>query len=488
VAVRGKAKADYYAQEKVVEGRMRFYNAFPRQMMLNMQTATQVLELNAKHIGQNSSHSGIGMSLVRGGAAELVAALQRQLDEDLTRAYVHVGDDSWVILKQGAEMCMFALDCSNFDLTQHGAVTEAVHQEVRTELARVDKVAADLWYAYARERLVVTTGSIVRRWKHAGPSGMPLQSKVNDMLMDVMSARVVEALQGSLDEEVIVKVLNDTGEGMGFAVRLEQYWRGRTVSMVESLTQCPFLFVGYHFHVRDGSVRVHCDVPRMMAQLPFPALKWVATKGELQVTEAMRLGSISLNLGMPTAELEASFAEFRSAAVELLEDTIRRFGDRDDPKLRWAVMENPLAESTKPSLEGLLTAVKRDPAELWMVHETELLSDSVLVDLDWAEAMEEEERQGDVLAGFVRRRPPMTPAVRRVPIAPGRTPTHPASLRNDGRPPPTAVWGPDKAPRLRDGIGPVARRRLQGQQGNAAFDEMSDDTLESELSEEDYFD
>jgi hypothetical protein len=55
VAVRGKAKADYYRSEKVLEGKLRFYNALPRHIALIMQVATQPLEQRARHILQDSS-------------------------------------------------------------------------------------------------------------------------------------------------------------------------------------------------------------------------------------------------------------------------------------------------------------------------------------------------------------------------------------------------------------------------------------------------
>jgi hypothetical protein len=90
VALLGKAKADYYAPEKVTHARLRFYNVLPRQIMLIMQQATQPLERNAAHINQGVGHSGQGITLVRGGAALLVSKLQQQLDAEGS-AYVRGG-------------------------------------------------------------------------------------------------------------------------------------------------------------------------------------------------------------------------------------------------------------------------------------------------------------------------------------------------------------------------------------------------------------
>lgn len=450
VAVRGKAKGDYYAPEKVVGACMRFYNAFPRQVMLLMQQATQVMEQHASNILTGNGHSGIGVSLVRGGAGDLVLALESQLARR-EQAYVHVGDDSWVIVRRGPKVCMFALDCSNFDLTQHNTVTRAVHRAIRDELALVDRKAADLWHAYARERVVVLTGQLVRRFKHAGPSGMPLQSKVNDALMDVMITRALALLEGGeLSETRVASVVEEVGQGMGFVVKLEQFWLGRAESILEALEQRPFLFIGYYFHVRGGVVRVCTDVPRTFAQVPYPSLAWSKADKDLQITEAMRLGSIVLNLGLPTIELEGAFAAFRHEAVLLVERTVARFGDATDERLRWAVQESPFGAATVPSLAGLLRVLKEPVERLWLVKEVELPSFSEFLPVEgWADEVENEERREVAAAGAVWARPPADLSIRRIYIPPGRATTHPATLANDGRVAPTVVWGPPKAPRDR---------------------------------------
>lgn len=476
VAVKGKAKADYYSQEKVVGGCMRFYNAFPRQIVMNMAVATQVLDMHSRSILDDplTVRTAIGVSLAHGGAGDLVEALQLQLQHD-KQAYVHVGDDSWVILKRGTRVCMFALDCSNFDLTQHGDVTKAIHDEIRAELRAVDKAAADLWYAYARERIVVVAGSLVRRWRHAGPSGMPLQSKVNDALMDVMITRTLQKLSGEdLSEATVATAVSSAGGGMGFVVRLEQYWLGDAESLFEALQQRPFLFIGYYFHVRGREVQVCCDVPRTLAQVPFPSLKWCKQQEELEVMEAMRLGSIALNLGMPTRELETAFETFRWEAATLVERAIQRAGDVEHPRLRWAVQENPvaLAVDVAPTLSGLLRALARDPRQLWLTKEAELVSSSTLMAIavetrvepapvlfSWASIVEDEEEEEAALQeARLTKRPPPDMSKRKLMLPPGARPTHPPTRTNDGRPPPTVVWAPDKVPMERVDPGRVGKR------------------------------
>lgn len=486
VALRGKAKADYYSPEKVERGMMRFYNAFPRQTMLNMQMATQVLEGSSRSLLMDG-HSGIGVTLTRGGGQKMVSALQAQLERK-GYAYVHVGDDSWVLLERHGAVHMFALDCSNFDLTQHNTVTREVHRALRDELRSIDRHAADLWHGYARERLVVVTGTLVRKFKHAGPSGMPLQSKVNDMLMDVMIGRTVATLAGGeLTEMRVADAVATVGKGMGFAVRLEQYWSGRAATVVEALEQRPFLFIGYYFHVRGGEVRVCTDLPRTLAQLPFPALKWSKTRKDLQVSEAMRIGSIYMNLGMPPVHLEAAFETFQVEAVRMLEAAIAAHGDVEDDKLRWAVQDNPWGAEVIPSLKGLLRALRRDRRTLWMDEERELASTSTLVAISWADIVDADEDEESRQLGLALRRP-LGKQVAAARIKPGVVPTHPATRANDGRPPPTAIWGPDKEPRptvvalkesrkgararRRDGL---AMREFQADQNNYSQSDDSED-------------
>lgn len=446
MAFKGKAKADYYSGAKVEALKLRFYNALPRQIMLIMQTATQALEANATHILNSDSRSAIGVTLTHGGADELVTELDRQLRSD-GYAYTHVGDDSWVVLKRADGRLMWlALDCSNFDLTQHGSVTAAVHRALAAELERIRPAAAAVWYALARERLVVTTGTLVRRWKHAGPSGMPLQSKVNDLLMDVLINRSLHDLTGVTTEAEADAVLQKVGADMGFVVRVEQYYASQAAGVREMLVDRPFLFIGYYFHNLGGDVLVHADLPRTFAQVPYPALKWTRAGNETWATEAMRLGSIALTMGIGTAAVQPAIDAFRRGAKALLEKVIADGkATVDTERLRWAVQENPWGPQVQPSLEGLMRALERDPLQLWKYGEPELPGLSTLIPLSWADQVDVDEQTKASEEGSNVNRPAAAP-VKGVPIPPRAVPTHPVSLRNDGRPPPTAVWGPDKKP------------------------------------------
>lgn len=475
VALKGKAKADYYTVEKLEKLRLRFYNVIPRQIMLIMQTATQPFELNATHILNSDSRSGIGITLTHGGADELIAALDRQLDQArregrLELACVHVGDDSFVAVREGAEVVLFALDCSNFDLTQHHDVTAEIHRAEYEQLRLVDGPAAALWYAYARERVVVVAGTVVRRWKHAGPSGMPLQSKTNDLLMDVALQRVEARWRCGMTEAETDEFLQGIGEAMGLAIRVEQYQRIGAASIRAALRQTSFLFIGYYFHNKwgDDVVRVHADIARTFSQVPYPSGKWAHSKGELTVKEAMRLGSIAMGLGQPCPETKGAIDAFRAAAQELVQEALKKGGPHlESPMLRWAVQENPWGPQVAPSLKGLLTAMQRPAEKLWETREPELEGTSTML-ASWAEEVESSERLEAAMEGSVVDRPAGR-SVRGTYIPHAAAPTHPATARNDGRPPPTAVWGPDKPKRDQDRQIRLAGLAARGRERRNAF-------------------
>lgn len=477
VALRGKAKADYYTEEKINGGMLRFYNAFPRQIVLNMQVATQPFEAVARSVDRGS-HSAIGFSLHRGGAEELVAAMDHWLDTE-AQAYVHVGDDSWVALREGEDIVMFALDCSNFDLTQHSECTAQVHLAIKRQLACIDAPAGDLWYAYARERLVVTAGAVTRRWKHAGPSGMPLQSKVNDMLMDVMINRALDGREAGWSEDQWDAHLKKVGTDMGFVVKVEQYKRMEAKNMKRFLAASPFLFIGYYFHVlEDQRIAVCADLPRTWAQMPYPGLKWIKGDHDMLVMEAMRLGSMWLSAGIPPLVQEKAFAAWRDTVDKQLTKALRQ-GDVQDDRLRWAVGQAVHGPDPVASLSGLLAALRRDPQKLWLEREPELLSSSVLVpvQMSWADMVDEDE---EAELGTVLYVPPPSISLPAPPVLHPVRPTHPVTARNDGRPGPTAVWGPPKVGRARENASAPNRvRRIARVMGDEPYTE-SEYTYESD--------
>lgn len=480
-ALKGKTKGDFYKKAKVGDGEMRFYNAFPRQVVLNEQVATQVLERHAKHILDNplDIHSGIGLSLVRGGAQDLVAAMQQQLDAHGV-AFVHVGDDSWVVVRAGSKLVSFALDCSSFDLTQHGDCTLEVHAALRNVLEKVDAVAANIWYALARERVVVLVGAAAVRMKHAGPSGMPLQSKVNDMLMDIMIRRVLNegTEQEWLQEERLDALLQRVGDDMGFRVRLEDYSVQEVDTIEEFLAQAPVLFIGYYFYKEEGVVRVVADLPRSMAQMPYPSQNWVKSKHDLELREAMRLGSIYMSQGVYPLCARKAQETYQMLVEDLLEKALAKYGDVEEKALGFAVNDDVFGPAAIPSLSGLLAAVRRPLNTLW---DPELPNVSTFVVLDWAGEVEEEERA----RGADR---PVDETARYPARAMGHVAkaTHPVTWANWGRPPPTAVWTPAKAPRQREQEGPSRAPGFKKTRLGVVLDEEDSEEYMSDL-DDDYY-
>jgi len=468
VAFRGKCKADFYSTEKLESKRMRFYNALPRQAMLLMQTVTQPFEDLSRSIIMEG-HSGIGVNLTHGGAADLVRVLEGQLVQK-GRAFVHVGDDSWIVVRHRDKLVLFSLDCSNFDLTQHSATTLAVHRVLAEELRRFGQVGADLWYALVRERLVVTVATLVRRWKHGGPSGMPLQSKVNDMLMDVMIRRLLKRVVGEetvLTREHLDGQVQYVGRGMGFSVRLEDHYVLEAGTLTQALEQQPFLFIGMLFYSISGEVRVCADLARSLSQIPYKTSRWQREKLDLLVGEAMRLGSTVLSMGMPMPSLEAGYKAARQVAKELVERALR-YGDVESKKLDWAVGQLPWGPEVPSSLKGLLRALEAPPEAIWQYKEKELPSTSsfhLFHGMSWADEAEAEQAAEVAAAvGHQVQVPPSSAklaAIKALALTNRARRTHPVTSRNDGRPPPTAVWGPPKAPRPRreERAGPSGTRR-----------------------------
>lgn len=199
--------------------------------------------------------------------------------------------------------------------------------------------------------------------------------------------------------------------------------------------------------------------------------------------EAMRLGSIAMNLGMAMPAVASALGEFREQARGLLRDVLERFGDRSDERLRWAVQESPHAGPSESSLSGLLRALERPAEALWNEAERELPAESSWVPLDWADTVEQEE--GDLLRGLGLGdlTVPRAITVRPLALRPGVVTTHPVTRANDGRPPPTAVWGPDRPSRRAPEFSTARGRRRDG----IARREFEEAMYEFSASEEDEY-
>lgn len=449
---KGKVKEDYYKTDKVSDLGMRFYNVCPRPLGIIMQMSTQPLEAVARNVfsgdriapGFQGNHSAQGISLARGGAAKLAEVMEQQLKFDPNRnsvAYVHVGDDSWVIVRDRGGFVQFALDCSNFDLSQRSEVKEPVIDGLAQQLMTIDPVSAQVWQELMKRRLTLVTGTLVYEWKHAGPSGMPLQSKLNDVLMDILLKRLTTLLCDNsvfCSEEVVEEAVQTAGRSLGLSVRLEQYnrveHRGRSNDLSRMLLEQPFLFIGYYFHGDGDKVRCYADVERTLAQRSYPTSKWMSSEKELKVKEAMRLGSLVVSLGQPPDEHRASFEAQRAHAERLLREVIAEFGDSQDPSLMWAVGQEVAGPELIPSLSGLLAVISQ-PERLETIWnpEKELPSTSTFVSLSWADEVEEEEAKE--LGGY--RPPPSAGPLIGTPVQKVKPRIPQVPMASQGRMPPT---------------------------------------------------
>lgn len=293
VLFKGKAKYDVYKLDKLVGGEMRFYNVLPGWLKLELMSVTQSFE----DLCLPGLWTFQGESLSHGGAEAVVRKLDRNLEEK-GYAWLTCGDDTWAVLaRPDGTLLMFSVDLSHFDLTQHSLVTEPIHEHLRSELSRVDKVAADLWHAAMRERIVTVSGSVVIKMKHGGPSGMPLQSKVNDVLMQVFMERLMERLQASQSVESSIEAV---GKELHLIARLEDQVALKARSVHQALEQRAFLFVGYYFYVERGGsqVSVVADLPRALAQLPYPTQQGYRDQAEHDWRMALKLAGVAVAAGV----------------------------------------------------------------------------------------------------------------------------------------------------------------------------------------------
>lgn len=364
VAVIGKTKADYISVKKFEATKLRFYNVLPRPMVMVMQTVTQKLEDIAENCFDFPNvRSAQGISLDRGGANRLIGALVDGLDydADYSYTYLHCGDDSLVAWFDSDRVChLFTVDCTAFDLTQRSDITEPVHEEMYDILSMIHVGPARLWYNYMRQRLVVLNAGKTYLMKNGGPSGTPLQSKVNDVLMDIYLNRLGEFLsgkQGSVLESAVARI----GKSMGFEVRLEQHVTG------ESIRACirkePILFIGYRiwFDEEGQFYYPYVDIHRSLAQRPCPSTRWETKDHVVLQREAMRIASIVAASGKPPPELDRAHNAQRRHAIQLLQATLDAHGDVKDRSLAWYVhgledllKNDPTVADEVPSMSGLL--------------------------------------------------------------------------------------------------------------------------------------
>lgn len=509
VALQGKAKADFYKEAKAEQRQLRFYNSMPRHMSMLVQSASQVLERESKSIvDDNRCHSASGTAMNHGGMRKLVEALDAQC---LTEQEGHsrMGDDSFcaiVVEELGSRegnpfewvtvVYLFALDASNFDLTQHADLTFHPHAVLFEILSVIKLMSAQILHAYQRARLVVLMLTLNYVLKHGGPSGLPLQSKVNGVIMGVAIRRLFAELRRlnqngtPLSEEIVARAIKKVGDGMGLVVRLEQFVRvelrstqAERAPVSYALSQTKFLYLGYHFYNEAGVVCGHADMARTIAQMRYPALGWVAEKEQLHGLEVGRLAATFLAWGRPTRDLRPAFDAIRAHLLDSLAKILAQGGNIENPKLVWNTQMSALMapeemedgtedKDARASLKGLYRTLSRSYDDLWLQDSDEVSTAS--------EFSDEEQEETSFL-------PPASSTsldlVKFIKKAPSRAPTK----KTAGRNPNTKVFAPALPPRnpmsrLHENAG-WSRERVDIQFGSFA-DEVDE---EAELPQEEEF-
>lgn len=366
---KGKTKTDVYSLAKVSARQLRFYNVVPRQLVVMMQTATQPLADSWKEGSQDNWTTGIGKGFAQGRADELVRWLDQRLETD-TMAWTHTGDDTLVVRRwHEAGECwveIFSLDCSSFDLTQHHETTRWVHQLFAQQLRNVDEVAGELWHSLARERTVTIAGSLPVRVKHWGASGMPLQSEVNDTLMECLLRRLAKKKWSGKAQ--LAAAVQEVGAEVGFQVRLEDHFQSMylpTEPPVRSLLRKrPFLYLGYFLYedVKSGMISACLDIQRFFSGAAYLSGGYVE-KSQVGTKAALALAGYALSMGVPPPFFEDAHSILRRTAIAALEAVGARLTGHE---VEMEVARHVFAGLPRiADVSGLVAAVGHDPRIIW---------------------------------------------------------------------------------------------------------------------------
>lgn len=218
---------------------------------------------------------------------------------------------------------------------------------------------------------------------------MPMQSKVNDVLMEILISRFMRNVMDHPEKEGTAEEfegrMKAVGSRMGLVLKIEQFHRFEGVSTVrDALAIRPFLFVGYYFwRSEDQFVYPFIDLPRTMAQMAYPSGKWTASNKMFLRTEAMRLTSIAMGSGIAPPQLRTAQMALFQECERLLVAAIGSVDNPDEPdeRLVWATQVAPLAMSGDTialfaaSLKGLQRAFEGGAGvlKLWR-HEHDFVS------------------------------------------------------------------------------------------------------------------
>jgi hypothetical protein len=373
----GACKSDPYPEDKINENKMRFYAVQPRAVAMTIQQAAQPMcDAKGNILTDPECMSFSGVSLTNGGADKLVRELNRRF-EAKGKAYTCMGDDSIVFFRlEDGRILRFALDMSNYDLTQRSEVTLEVHREISTVLGAWDEVSAGLWSSMARKKSVVMMGSLHYVFKHASMSGTVLQSEVNTPLMMIFVERVLARLTeipknapAQSVHEFLEDVVDLESAKLGLKCKLEQESLRRCHDVLDFTEESPFLYVGYRLHKKGGVFVPEADWARYLSKVAFPAGGYLQDKNKLFDLEAMRLGGVVLSAGIMTPELAPSLEAMRSVALSQLRVSLERLDeDADIEGYEHFVEVSDLGPPIIKSFLGLYNAVLEGNDRIWLEH------------------------------------------------------------------------------------------------------------------------
>lgn len=373
----GKGKGDFYTVKKVEELMARFYVATP----FTLKAAVgPVVQAGTEHKLTMFDHDDVttfqGCSFARGGGKRFVDEVDRRLCLAPV-VIINAGDDTCCVYRvrgrfgeAGTDHTIetVAIDGSSFDLTQMHQVTMEVKRKIRDHL--VEQVSggedlANLWLAMMSFRQVVI-GQVVFTTEDTGPSGLMLQSELNNAIMAVACERLKNVLMRYEADRSTFSVGEDDslpcldlpegfnigeeiariGADLGFSFKKEQHMRStryfdgmRDATFRAFLETKSFLFCGYSLSGRyeydreqivGTRIRVCADYARACPRMMYPGGKYIKDRTEFERRDVESLASSLLALGEPEEEYLFAYQQACHEVCKRVDELIRNYGEDAD--------------------------------------------------------------------------------------------------------------------------------------------------------------
>jgi len=385
IACYGKTKGDYYKVAKMEKAFLRFYVGPAKCPQMIAGQATQALEEDAESmlvmkLAGKRGHSAQGIRMSYGGTQELMECMLEEVKKEMF-SYAHCGDDTLFIWTFGDYHCLASVDASAYDLTQRAELTEPVDEAIYQRLREYDELAAAVWLYQNRQRIIVLENGETIETAHGGMSGTQLQSKRNDVIMDIVCQRLKRRFDldaiSFLDREEFDHQCRKVADELSLELRVEDFVggkRGESVSQILSRTSIKF--IGYGIHYLDGEYVPVIDLARALRQLPYPGTLWEANNHAFEAQEAVRIAQIVANFGIPPLGWERPLDVARAKALAFLMSAREKVRDR-----QVLVEGNSAFGLNLPgTLGGMIKFLSTPFAELW--RKTRILKSPSLNDVD----------------------------------------------------------------------------------------------------------